>query len=213
MPSPNPSIASPTPQSAAIKAGMKKMLIIIALALFVCLAVIGSRPDEPIVASASDTSRGPIFEVQVVKPRSARPLFGILPARLEAKLLGDEDLRFDNASRGAEIGRVGHDRLELKADGWELFIETDGEGRVAPGTHLVFPIVLAEKQRSLSCRTGDQASDSLLISSQAGPDQLDGSFLVELTTCVNIDTGKTIEWPPRPLTVRGSFEGLPLSLR
>lgn len=213
MPSPNPSIASPTPQSAAIMAGMKKTLIIIALALFVCLAVIGSRPDEPVVASASDTSRGPIFEVQVVKPRSARPLFGILPARLEAKLLGDEDLRFDNASRGAEIGRVGHDRLELKADGWELFIETDGEGRVAPGTHLVFPIVLAEKQRSLSCRTGDRASGSLLISSRAGLDQLDGSFLVELTTCVNIDTRKTIEWPPRPLTVRGSFEGLPLSLR
>jgi len=105
---------------------MKKLLIIIALALFVCLAVIGSRPDEPVVASASDTSRGPIFEVQVVKPRSARPLFGILPARLEAKLLGDEDLRFDNASRGAEICRVGHDRLELKADGWELFIEAYG---------------------------------------------------------------------------------------
>lgn len=188
---------------------MKKSLIIIALALFVCLAVIGSRPDGPVAANASDTSRGPLFQVQVVKPRSARPLFGILPTKLEAKLLGDEDLRFDNASRGAEIGSVEHDHLELSADGWELVIETDDEGGVAPGTHLVFPIVLAEKRRSLRCRPADRASGSLLTSTRAGSDKVDGRFLVELATCVNIETGKTIEWPPAPLTVHGSFEGLP----
>jgi hypothetical protein len=35
------------------------------------------------------------------------------------------------------------------------------------------------------------------------------AFLVELATCENADSRKTIEWPPAPLTVRGNFEGLP----
>ena len=53
----------------------------------------------------------------------ARPFFGLLPG---------SELRFDHSSRGAKIGSVGHDRLELRADGWDLFIETDGEGRIEP---------------------------------------------------------------------------------
>jgi hypothetical protein len=188
---------------------MKTSLIIIALALRACLVVIGSRPDEPVAPGASETSRGPSFEVLVLKPLSARPLFGILPTELEAKLTGDGELRFDNASLGAEIGSVGHDRLELSADGWELYIETDGEGRVAQGTHLVFPVVLADKLRRLRCRPADRASGYLRTAARADSDELDGRFLVKLASCVNARTGKTIDWPPAPLTVRGSFEGLP----
>jgi hypothetical protein len=37
----------------------------------------------------------------------------------------------------------------------------------------------------------------------------DGRFLVELAACKNAESGKAIEWPPAPLTVRGSFNGLP----
>ena len=110
---------------------MKASLIIIALALLACLVWLGSRPDEPVAASVPDTSRGPSFEVHVEKPRLARFLFGILPTKLEAKLFGNGgylETAFDHTSRGAEIGSVGHDRLELRADGWDLLIETDGEG-------------------------------------------------------------------------------------
>jgi hypothetical protein len=48
---------------------------------------------------------------------------------------------------------------------------------------------------------------------------LDGRFLVELATCVNAETGKILDteaearpgdaWTSAPLTLRGSFEGLP----
>jgi hypothetical protein len=130
---------------------MKTSLIIIALALvacfvsLVCLVWRVSRPDEPVTPRVSDTSRGPSFEVHVERPRMDRFLGGILPTKLEAKLLGGE-LRFDHASRGAKIGSVGKDRLALSADGWDLLIETDGEGGIAPGTRLVFPIEIAEKQ-------------------------------------------------------------------
>ena len=195
--------------------GMKKTaLILIALALLACLVVIGSRKDEPVVgASVSETPRGPSFEVYVVRPRPARPLFGILPRELEAKLLGGVDLEFDNASRGAEVGSVGRDRLELSADGWELLIETNSEGEIAPGTHLVFPVELANKQRTLRCRPADRPSGYLHTSTRAGSDELDGSFLVELATCSIAETGKTIEWPPAPLTVHGNFVGLTDGLR
>jgi hypothetical protein len=107
---------------------MKTWLILIALALLACLVVLRSRPDEPVAASVPDTSRGPSFEVHVEKPRLARLLFGILPTKLEEKLMGGGELRFNHARRGAKIGSVGHDRLELSADGWDLLIETDGKG-------------------------------------------------------------------------------------
>lgn len=188
---------------------MKTALIIIAVTLLAVLVLLGSRPDERFVARDSDTSPGPSFEVKVVRPLSARPLFGLLPAELEARLLGDGDLRFDNDSRGAAIGNAGEDRLELSADGWDLLIETDGEGGVAPGTRLVFPVMLAGKKRTLSCRPADRASGYLRTSIPGGSDEFDGRFLIKLATCENVGTGKTIEWPPAPLTVRGSFEGLP----
>jgi hypothetical protein len=38
---------------------------------------------------------------------------------------------------------------------------------------------------------------------------IDGRFLVELATRKNAESGKAIEWPPAPLTVRGSFVGQP----
>lgn len=211
---------------------MKTSLIIIALALLVgiaCLVWLVSRPDAP---SVSGTSQGQSFEVNVEKPRMDRFLGGILPTGLEAKIIGGE-LRFDNTSRGAKIGSVGQDRLELGADGWDLLIETDGKGGIAPGTRLMFPIEIAEKKWTLRCRPADRAlgyfdaatrpSMSQSKSSEVlngGSDVLDGRFLIELAKCEDAETGKILDteaggnpgdaWPSQPLTLRGSFAGLPL---
>jgi hypothetical protein len=187
---------------------MKTLLFIIALASLTCLVLIGLREDDPVVASGPETDRGPSFEVHVVRPRSARPLFGILPAEIEAKLVEDRDLGFDDASHGAAIGSVGRDHLALSADGWELWVEADGDGRVVSATHLVFPVILANTQRTLRCRPAARPSGYLRTSPWVGFDELDGRFLVELATCENVETGRAIEWPPAPLTVRGTFEGL-----
>lgn len=189
-----------------MKTSMKTWLIIIvALALLACLILlIRPRTNEAPAATGSYASRGPSFEVHVVKPRAARPLFGIIP-------LASDELRFDHTSPGAKIVSVRQDRLGLSADGWDLFIETDSEGGVARGTRLVFPIELAGKQRSLRCIPAEEATGYLHTTTRAGSDALDGSFQVELATCENIETGKTLDWPPAPLTLRGSFQGLPQS--
>ncbi len=192
---------------------MKTSLIIIALALLACLVVVLSsrpdEPDEPIGASVSETSRGPSFEVRVVVPRGGLPLGGILPDWFVRRHdLTPRELRFDNTSRGAHIGSVGHDRLELRADGWELYIETDGGGRVDPGTRLVFPLGLGGRRLRLDCRPADRATGYLSATTRTGSDELDGRFLVELATCKNAESGKTTNWPPAPLTVSGSFVGL-----
>lgn len=192
------------------------LVVIVALALLACLVVLRSRPEEPgepVASSVSVTAREPSFEVRVEKPRSARPLFGVLPTKLEEKLSGSGEPRFDHTSRGAEVGGVGRDRLELRADGWRLLIEIDGAGRIAPGTRLVFPMLLAGKQRTLRCRPADASVGNFRVASRASPDVLDGRFLVELATCENAETGKTIEYPPAPLVVRGSFAGLPQDSR
>lgn len=207
--------------------GMKASLVIIVLVLLTCLLLIGSRPEEPVAASVSETSRGPSFEVRVVFPRLNRPFLGILPESLVAPMDGiPPELGFDHASRGAEIGSVGSNRLELRADGWDLSIETDGEGRVAPETHLEFPLVLSSEEWRLRCRPGssrpdalwrwprrrasaDRASGYLLTTTRPGGDELGGRFLFELATCEDAESGKAIDWPSAPLTVSGRFEGLP----
>jgi hypothetical protein len=181
---------------------MKTWWITIALALLACLFVFGLQSSEPVAPSGSR----PWFDVRVVKPRMSRPLAGLLPESLFGNVL-----RFDNASPGAEIGRVGHDRLELRAEGWDLSIAIDAEGRVTPETRLVFSLELGGKQRTLRGRPADPAIGYLRTNTQAGPDELGGTFLVELATCETAETGKLIDWPPAPLTVRGSFERLPMA--
>jgi hypothetical protein len=193
-----------------MKKSRKTSLIIIAVALLAGLVWLGSRPDNPATESVLDTSQGPAFEVHVVVPRGGLPLGGILPDWLVKKYdLTPRELRFDHTSPGAKIGSVGHDRIELSADGWELFIETDGEGRVAPGTHLVFPLGLGGRRLRLDCRPADRATGYLSTTTRAGSDALDGRFLVELATCKNAESGKATNWPPAALTVRGSFAGMP----
>ena len=196
---------------------MRTWLVIITLALLACLVVIAWRPDEPPAAGS--------FEVRVEKPLAARPLGGLFG------LIPPDDLAFSHASRGAAIGVVGHDRLTLRAEGWDFSIEIDGEGRLAPGPSLVFPSWLERGGRpvTLRCRPDDHAQQPrarllraftrgdqprggvgyLRITTPAGADEFSGDFLVELDTCENVASGKTLEWPPAPLTVRGRFNRLP----
>ena len=204
-----------------MKKSLKRSLIIIALVLVACvvfLAWLAFRPDDPLAGSISDVSSGPAFDVNVEKPRLDRALFGILPTKVEAKLFGVDELRFGHASRGAKIGNVGPDRIELGAEGWDLLIETNGRGAITPGTRLVFPIEIAEKPWTLRCRPADRAVGFLDATQRAGSDVFDGRFVVELAKCEDAKTGKILDteaganpghaWPASPLTLRGTFKGL-----
>lgn len=199
---------------------MRISLIVIALALIVGLAAVVwlvSRPNGPVGASGT-TFGGPTFEVKVEKPRMDRFLGGILPTGLEAKLIGD-GLRFDHASQSAKIGSAGQDRLELSAEGWDLLIENDGNGGIAAGTRLEFPIEIAEKKWTLRCRPADRPVGYFQATTRSGGNVLDGRFVIELANCADAATGEILDteaggnpgdaWPSAPLTLRGSFAGLP----
>jgi hypothetical protein len=195
---------------------VKRSRLIILIVVIVLLAVpiallllFRSPPPPPVAPSALDISHGPAFDVRVEKPRGARPLFGIFPEKLERYLFGGNELKFDNTSPGATVIDGGSNRREFHADGWNLVLVTDGDGRVAAGTVIVFPILLAEKQRTLRCRPPEHPTESLTSTTRPGSNLTDGSFQVEITNCENAETGKPIQWPPAPLTVRGSFAGLP----
>jgi hypothetical protein len=197
-----------------MKRSMKTSLIIVVLLLLaglIALIVFRSRPDEPdelLGESVSGASRGPLFAVRVVMPRAGLPLGGILPDWLVRKLDGTpRELRFDHTSRGAQIASAKPDHLELRADGWDLLIETDGEGRITQGSRLVFPLGLGGKQVRLNCQPADPGTGHLRTATRPGTGELSGSFLVKLATCKNAESGKPINWPPAPLTVRGSFVG------
>jgi hypothetical protein len=203
-----------------MKKATKISLVIIPLGLIAVLAGIVwlvTRSDEPGAATLSHTGTADSFVVQVERPRMDRPFGGIFPLGLEGRLFGNR-LRFDHASKDARVVSISLNRLELAADGWELLIEKDGEGKITDGTHLVFPIEIAEKLWSLRCRPAEPAKGYLSTTMRASSEVIDGDFLIELGHCVDVKTGKILDteaggrpgqaWPESPLTLRGSFAGL-----
>jgi hypothetical protein len=190
---------------------MKKLLIIIiALVLLGGAVVLLRWRRERVRASqahATSTSGGPAFEVNVEAPMfSGRP-----PWEVPGVVLGlsERGPKFDQASSGAKVINVGKDRLELNADGgWNIFIVADGEGRIASGTHLQFPIKLGNRPLNFDCRPADHPTGHLITRTNANSGEIDGSFVVDVVTCINTKSGKTAAWPYEPLTIRGSFSGL-----
>jgi hypothetical protein len=189
---------------------IKTLLIIVGLAvLLACVALLRWRRAEPNAATISqklESIRGPAFEVRVEMPLlSGRP-----PWELPGVILGfsERGPRFDQASPGARIGDVTPHRLELSADGgWDLLIETDSDGRVAPSTRLIFPVVLGGRPLKFKCRPAEPAVGHFETRARAGSDKLDGSFVVKLPSCKNPESGKTTAGQP-VFTIIGSFKEL-----
>ncbi len=190
--------------------GKKLLVIIITLALLLaCIVALRLRRDKPVGPSVSETSRligGPAFEVQVEMPAFNS---GRAPWEIPGVLLGyDHGPRFDQASPGAQVGKISPNHIELSADGgWVILIETDSEGRLAQGTHVAFPVKLGGRPLKFDCRPADPTAGYLDITN-SGSDQLQGSFQLEVATCKNAVSGKTAAWPYKPLRVRGNFAGL-----
>ena len=142
----------------------------------------------------------PSFEVDIARPFLARPLFG---------LLSGGPLHFDHGSPGAAAVHVALDRLELKADGWHLLIETDGQGRIAAGSRVTFPNEYADRLWDMRCRPDEPPTGWLRLAPRVGDERvLDGTFLVEFAACEDAATGAELEWPPAALTLRGAISGL-----
>jgi len=191
--------------------GKKKLVIIIALALLLAgIVALRLRREKPIGPSVSETSRsigGPAFEVQVEMPAFNS---GRAPWEIPGVILGyDRGPRFDQASPGAQIGKIAPDRIELSADGgWNLLIEAEGEGRITQGTHVAFPVKLGGRPLKFNCRPADPAIGYLHTTARTSSDELEGNFQLEVAICTNAASGKTAAWPYQPLKVRGNFAGL-----
>src|SRR5436853_1212877 len=174
--------------------GKKILLIVVGLMLVLgCIFVLRLRRDKPVGANVAETSRsigGPAFEVQVGMPAFNS---GRAPWEIPGAILGyDRGPRFDQASPGVQVGKIGRDHLELSAEGgWKLLIETDREGRLTQGTHVAFPVKLGGRPLKFDCRPADPPVGYLETTTRAHADELEGSFQVELVTCKNAVSGKT----------------------
>ena len=191
--------------------GKKILVIIIVLALLLAgIVVLILRREKPIGPSVSETSPligGPAFEVQVEMPAFNS---GRAPWEIPGVILGyDRGPRFDQESPGAQVGQIAPDHIELSAaEGWDVLIETDREGKIAQGTHVGFPVKLGGRRVKFNCRPADPTVGYLHTTTRTGSDELEGSFQLEVSICKNAVSGKTAAWPYQPLKVRGNFAGL-----
>jgi hypothetical protein len=186
----------------------KKLVIIVSLALLLAaLVALRLRREKSIGPGLSETSRsigGPAFVVQVEMPTFNS---GRAPWEIPGVLLGyDHGPRIDQASSGAQTGKIAPDHIELRAEGgWDLLVETDAEGQLAHETHVAFPVKLGGRPLKFICRPADSAVGYLHTK---GSNELEGNFQLEIAICKNAVSGKTAAWPYQPLTVRGNFAGL-----
>lgn len=190
--------------------GKKILALIIALALLACIVALRLRRDKPIGPKVSETSRligGPAFKVQVEMPAFNS---GRAPWEIPGAVLGyDHGPRFDQASPGAQVGKIAANHIELSADGgWDILIETDGEGRLTQETYVEFPVKIGGRPLQFNCRPADLTVGDLHTTARTGSDELEGSFQLEVASCKNAASGKTAAWPYQPLKVRGNFAGL-----
>jgi hypothetical protein len=193
-----------------IMRGKKILVVIIALALLLAgIVALRLRMAKPVGPSVPETSRligGPAFEVQVEMPAFNS---GRAPWEIPGVILGyDHGPRFDQASPGAHVGKIAPDHIELRAEGgWDLLIESDGQGRLTQETYVAFPVKLGGRPLKFNCRPADPTVGYLHIV-RTGSEQLEGTFQLEVAICKNAVSGKTAAWPYQPLRVRGNFAGL-----
>jgi hypothetical protein len=185
--------------------GKKTLLIIVGLRCLACVVALVAA--DKTLAPVAANPQGPAFEVRVEMPLlSGRP-----PWELPGVILGysERGPRFDQASPGARVGSITANHLELSADGgWDLLIERDSDGRVAPSTRLVFPISLGGRPPlKFSCGPAEPAAGHFETTPSASSAKLDGNFVVKLPNCKNAVSGKTTAGQP-VFTIRGSFTGL-----
>ncbi len=191
--------------------GKKRLVLIIAIAMLLAgIVALTRRRGKPAGSRVAETARligGPAYEVQVVMPAFNS---GRAPWEIPKVILGyDQGPRFDQASPGAQVGKIAADHIELRASGgWDILIETDGEGRLTDGTYVAFPVTLGNRPLQFICRPKDLTVGSLHTTARTGSDELAGSFQLEVATCKNAASGKNAAWPYQPLKVRGDFAGL-----
>ena len=182
------------------------------LVLFVGIVILLSltfnlyRPDSPLPTIPPGTSSEPTFVVQVIRPREGLPLGGLLPPELFGV---DAQLGFDSATEGAKHS-IGQERIELSADGWELKLVFDSDGRVTAETEIVFELIFEDRNRNVRCRPSDPTIGTLKINKLEKSGELSGDFDVELSNCEDAETGKPLGWPPKPFVLHGSFDRLPV---
>ena len=187
----------------------RALLIFVGIVILVILIVNLYRPDSPKSTISPGSSSEPNFVVQVIRPREALPLGGLLPPQFFGV---DAQLGFDSATEGA-MHRVSQEKVELGADGWKLELVLDSDGRVSAETEIVFTLVFQERDRKVRCRPNDPVIGRLKTIKLKDSGGLSGYFDVELSVCEDAETGRPLGWPPKPFVLHGSFDRLPFELQ
>lgn len=178
--------------------------------LAVVLSLLLYRPDRPVDTITPGSSSGPAFVVQIIRPRLSLPLGGILPPQLFGV---DSHLGFDHKSRGAAVGDVSENRIELGAESWAVVLVLDAGGKVTSESEVLFELTFEDELRLVRCRPADEGTHAFKTSMLADSTEISGHFDIDLTRCEDAETGESLGWPAETLVLHGSFDRLPLKPR
>jgi hypothetical protein len=178
--------------------------LFVALVAVTCVVMAVYRPDSRVATLVPGNSPGPAFVVQVVRPRLGLPAAGLIPPQLVGL---DGHLGFDTISPGAAIRKFTPGRIELVAEGWDLVLVHEN-GRIMPGTEIVFTMVFEERPTRVRCRPAHPAVGQLTLVQLEDRDEWAGNFEMELAYCDHHEIGKPLGWPPSALILHGSFDRL-----
>ena len=190
------------------KAGKRTPLPIwIAAGLFslICASLIAYRPDRPIPRIEAGSSSVPTFAVQLIRPRTALPMGGLLPPQLFGL---EGHLGFDSSTQDASVRHFGSEGLVLAARDWELKLLLDDAGRPTAESEIVFELVFQDELRKLRCRPNDPPIGEFTMNALADSDERAGHFDIEFARSEDARTGDPLAWPAEPFVVRGSFDRL-----
>lgn len=177
------------------------------MALATSLVVIHTtvyRPDSPMKPIAPGSSATPSFAVQVIRPRAALPLGGLLPPQLFGV---DAALGFDSESPASRYLHT-NELLNLSSASWRLCLVLDKAGTIQSESEVVFDVVFQNQIRRVRCKPAAQPLGTFQTREDA-PNEFSGTFVLELPFCEDAETRQSLGWPPRPFLLRGSFDRLP----
>ena len=182
----------------------KLLYAVFVTAFLLAFCFLAFPPDRYVTMLEPGESDEPAFVVQVIRPRLGLPVAGLLPPSFFGI---EETLVFDSKEKDTTLAFAPNQYLRLSTSRWRVHLILNEQSDISSDSYVDLEIVFENKLQLLRCRP-NQPSNSVCVIETLNNGKAAGFVELELPHCENAETGTRIEWPPAPLLLRCSFDGV-----